>query len=98
MHRGRDATGRERTGQTVTVVRLHRVLSPRARRTGTSTRNVDEPREGGIVSVGHSLPRGQLVVEDRQLLEQDRGLDRVEPAVDANPGNVVLVAALPVEA
>jgi hypothetical protein len=42
--------------------------------------------------LGRALARNDLVGEDEQLLAQDRGLDRVEPAGEADLNMVALIA------
>ena len=51
-----------------------------------------------VVARSDRVARRDLVREDLELLDQDRGLDGVEPAVHADAHVVVFVAALAVHA
>ncbi len=54
--------------------------------------------EGVRIALRDRVAGRDLVVEDLQLLDQDRGLHGVEPAGQAEPDVVVFVDALPVHA
>ena len=49
------------------------------------------------IAVGDLLPQLHLVREDVEFGQEDRGLEGVEAAVDADPGVVVFVAAFAVD-
>ena len=58
-------------------------------------RNIGERRR---IAPRNALARRDLVREELQLLDQHRRLDGVEPAVEADAGAIVFVAALAVDA
>ena len=62
------------------------------------TRHGHDIAEAARIALGDLVARGDLVVEDLQLLEQDRGLHGVEPAGEAEADIVVFVGALAVHA
>ena len=58
---------------------------------------LDDVAEAFGIALGDHLPGDHLVFEDRQLLDQDRRLQRVEARIDADVDIVVLRFALAVE-
>src|ERR1700692_2492470 len=61
-------------------------------------RNGHDIAEAPRIALGDPVAHGDLVLEDFQFLQQDRGLDGVEPTGKAETNIVVLVGALAVDA
>ena len=100
IDRGRHAVRFQRGGEPVAVAvrQADGVLRPYRRIAGRDTGNGDDIAEIARIALGHRVARGDLVVEDLQLLDQDGRLHGVEPAGQAEADVVVLVRALPMHA
>jgi hypothetical protein len=95
VDRGRDARVAQRRRDLVAVVDQDAVVGE-LRALG-ARRQHDAAAQGRVVARGHGGAAARLVLEDLELGEQHRRLDRVEPAVDADAHDVVGVAAHAVE-
>ena len=101
IDRGRHALGLQRGGKAVAVGAFRqadRVLRPDRGIAGRQAWHRDDVAQATRIALGDPVAGGDLVVEDLQLLDQDRGLHGVEPAGQAEPDVVVFVDALPVHA
>ncbi len=74
------------------------VLRPHRGQAGRHRRDGDDIGELFGIVAGGAVARGDLVGENLELLDQDRGLDRIEAGRHADTDVVVFIAALPVHA
>ena len=97
---GRHALRLHRRHESVAPRRRHadRVLRPHRCAIGHDMGDRRHVAEAGVVALRHLLARRNLLFEDRQLLDQDRRLQRVEARIHADADIVVFVVALAVEA
>src|SRR4051794_39848493 len=100
VDRGRDAGALEGGLERVTVVTRDpdRVLGPHRGRALRHLRHDGHLAQKIVVAPGDALARLDLVAKDLELLDQHRGLDGVEPAVEADAHVLVFVGALTVHA
>src|SRR6185437_11490453 len=82
---GRGNAGRAaRLGETVAILGDDGVLGPDRSGARHQKRHLDHRSEPLIVAIGPVLPRGDLAGEQAKLLQKDRRLNRIEPAVEAD--------------
>ena len=101
VDRGRNALRLQRRGKTVAVGALGQpdgVLRPDRGAAGGKPRHGHDIAEPARIALGDLVARGDLVLEDLQLLDQDRRLHGVEPPGQAEADIVVFVRTLPVHA
>src|SRR5262245_59466573 len=69
-------------GQFVATLRDNGVLCPDRGCAVDHLRHFGDRAKRLVVALGASLPRRNLIREQAKLFDQDRGLDRVEPAIE----------------
>src|SRR5215469_1344128 len=98
VHGSRNAARLQSRCHAIPILELDRVLCPNRPHMRGYLRHRDEIGQGCAITLSYALPPDDFIVEDRKLLQQNRGLKRVYAPVDANTHIIVFVAALAVYA
>src|SRR6187200_2004412 len=85
-------------GQLVAAVGDDRVLSPDRTTASHQLRRLYHLAETFGVTFGASLPRDDLLGENSELLQQNGGLERIEPAIEADLPTFGSIGTSPVAA
>ena len=96
VDRGRDPLPCQRRLNLVAPIQPDRVLRPGGATLGQPTRQTDGPGKHRVVERRHPLTGVDLGIEGGQFDQQNRGLEGIETAVEADPNDVVLAVALAV--
>ena len=100
VDRGRNALRFQRRGKTVAIGAFGQadgVLRPDRGAAGSKPRHGHGVAEAAGVAIGNRVAHGDLVLENFELLDQDRRLHGIEPRGQAETDVVVFVAALAVD-